>query len=149
MMLPALFLSIFTIVLTTSALPTALTNFNLLVPRFDWDVTPSSCVFDPHFLGYKTKAFTSQPAKALVTITDKTTPEKGDIGSGLHNNLLGECGHDQITQWQTPSELSKKRWSNEVAAYSVWFNVGSVTDPACIQRAIKKAEGQDVACTVV
>lgn len=146
-MFTSLFLPTLLLSLTTAALPTANADFKPLVPRFNEATSPSRCLFDPHFLGYRTKLLTSRPAKAEVTITDKTTDEKGETGSGLHDNLLGECGHDEITQWQAPSVLATKPWSNEVAAYNVWFNVGSVMDPACIERAIWKAEQQNVTCT--
>ena len=145
-MLSTLLLSTLSLLLTTNALPTSLTYSNILIPRFGDTVSPSRCLFDPHFDGYTSKGLHSRPAKAEVTITDKTTEEKGEIGSGLHDNLLGECGHDEITQWQTPTVLATSPWSNNVAAYNVWFTLGTA-DPACIGRAILKAEKKTVTCT--
>ena len=129
--------------LTIAALPST----NPLDPRFNLPYTPSRCFFNPHFLGYRTKFLTHEPAKAEVTITDKTTEEKGDVGSGLHDNLIGECGRDEITNWQNPTVLATERWTARVTAYNVWFDVGATEDQACIERAILKAEGQNVTCT--
>lgn len=145
MILPTLF-STLLLVVTAATLPATLSTLEPLAPRSDEPINYSRCLFAPHFRGYRSEAHASRPAKAEVTITDKSTKEKGDVGAGLHDNLLGECGHDKITQWQQPSVLSTSPWSNTVVAYNVWFTVGDVTDPACIQRAIQKAENQDVTC---
>ena len=124
----------------------ALPSPNPLDPRFDLPYTPSRCLFDPHFKGYRTEYITHELAKAEVTITDKKTEEKGEVGSGLHDNLIGECG-DQISNWQKPTILSTEQWTARVTAYNVWFDLGTTADPRCIERAILKAEGQEVTCT--
>ena len=135
-----------TFLTSTWALPYALST---LSPRFGNTFTLSSCRFDPRFLGAHVENLASRVGKAEVIITNKLTEEKGATGAGLYDNLLGECGRNQINHWQTPTVLATEPWTARVVAYSVWFDFGPSTDPSCISRAIQKAEDQQVRCTLL
>ena len=130
---------------TASAFPSV---SNSLTTRFNNAYTLSTCRYYPRFLGYHLETLASRTGKVEVIITNKSTEEKGATGSGLHDNLIGECGSDQFTNWKPPTVLATERWTSRVVAYSVWFDYGPSEDPSCITRAIQKAENQVVSCTL-
>ena len=130
--------------LTTTALP----SVSPLTARVEGTYTLSTCQFDPRFLGHHLQDLASRAGKVEVIITNKSTEERGATGSGLYDNLVGECGRNQISNWNNPTVLTTEKWTSRVVAYSVWFDFGPSTDSSCISRAIQKAEHQAVRCTL-
>ena len=81
-----------------------------------------------------------------VTIRNKTTPETSALGTGLYDNVNGDC---KGLHWPSnPIPLTEV--GGRVTSYSVWLEVETENPyDGCVEQAIKQAEDKDVICTVV
>lgn len=86
---------------------------------------------------------------ATIAIYDKITPEKGSPGSGLFDNLKGECGGLGGTGDQNRVENTQfNPTTGALNSYTMFAILPQNAPTDCVAKAIQKAENQTVVCKV-
>ena len=94
------------------------------------------------------------PYSVAIYIAHKTTPERGTAGQGLLDNLQGECGkpvvnptHPDPTHPTRVERVIKDPSTGAVLSYAMYVLLQPSAGVACVNRAIRKAENQDITCS--